>query len=258
MLMSTRNSILDVAQQLIIEGDELQEEGKEKEAQEKYKKALKTLQLIENNLGETVARYGITVALSLPDYYGMIADSTNDKALKQKAVKMLEEQIERLMQYVSYNNAMAQQFGPGMSMTTESTYMPYQMQGFIDAYERHGGDPKKVDDILKRNGFTREYFQKLHSAAYSDGENSGVTVESVLEETRGWAAMVYELQNMDEASYAAADIDRKYIDSVFYGYLDEMRRAGITDEEIAQIIRESKVDLNRSRRVYEEYVSNHP
>ena len=256
MLMSTRNSILDVARQLIIEGDELQEAGKDREANRKYEQAMKTLELIEKNLGESVAKYGITVALSLPEYYGQIARATDNKSLKEKAAKMLFAQIGRLLQYVKYNNAMAQQFGPGMSMTTESAYIPYQMKEFIDAYDRYG-DPKALDTLLKNHGFTREYFEKL-GAAYSGYDDDGLTVESVLEELTGWAEMVNELAAMNAEEYAKAPLDQKYIDSVFFGYVEQMKKAGVTEEEIASVVNATKIDMGRSRRVYEEYVRNHP
>ena len=257
MLMATRNSMLDVAQELIIEGDELRAAGKTGQANEKYKKALNALNLIEKNLGEAVTRYGITVALSLPEYYGMIAEATGDKALKKKASDMLYTQMERMLQYVAYNNSIAQQFGPGMSMTTESRYVPYQMQSFIDAYERYGGDSKKVDALLKRFGFNREYIQKLHTAAYG-GMDEAPTADALIEEVKTFAAIVNEMAAMSPSEYAEAPIDRRYIDSVFYGYVQEVISAGITQEEMTQALKETKVDMTRSKRIYEEYEHNHP
>ena len=258
MLMATRNSILDVAQQLIVEGDELTEKGDTKGANKKYQQALQALNLIEKNLGEAVTRYGITVALSLPEYYGLIAESTNNPALRKKAATMLYAQMERLMQYVAYNNSIAQQFGPGMNMSTESRWVPYQMQSFIDAYERYGGDPKKVDALLKRFGFNREYFSKLNSAAYSSSDEGGVTVEAVLQELETWAQLVNDMAAMNQEEYAAAPLDQKYIDSVFYGYVEQVKSAGVTDEEMNKVLQSTKVDMQRSRRIYEEYERNHP
>ncbi len=260
MLMATRNSMLDVAMQLIDEGDQLTAAKKTSAANKKYKQALETLNLIEKNLGEAVTRYGITVALQLPDFYGMIAESTNDQKLKKKAVTMLFEQMQRLLQYVAYNNAMAQQFGPGMSMTTESRLIPYQMQSFIDAYLRYGGDEKALDAMLKKQGFNREYFRKLHDAAYSNdyGSDEPITVESAMQEFETWAGMVNELAAMTPEAYQAAPLEKKYIDSVFYGYMEELKRSGITEQEINDALKKTGLDVVRSRRIYEEYVSNHP
>lgn len=258
MLMATRNSILDVAQKLISEGDELTAAGKNKEADKKYQQAYQALNLIEKNLGEAVTRYGITVALSLPEYYGMIAESTDNAALRKKAADMLYSQMERLMQYVVYNNAMAQQFGPGMSMTTESRWIPYQMQSFIDAYERYGGDSRKVDTLLKRFGFNREYFSRLNEAAYSTGDEGGVTVDEVLQELKTWAGLVNEMAAMNQEEYAAAPLDQKYIDSVFYGYVEQVKSAGVTEDEMNQLLKSVNLDMGRSRRIYEEYERNHP
>ncbi|MDE5807200.1 MAG: DUF2723 domain-containing protein [Muribaculaceae bacterium] len=257
MLMATRNSILDVAQQLIIEGDDLKAEGKDNAANKKYKEAMNALNLIENNLGEAVSRYGITVALALPDYYGQIADATGNKALRKKAADMLYTQMERMMQYVAYNNSIAQQFGPGMNMTTESRYVPYHMQGFIDAYERYGGDSKKVDALLKKFGFTRDYFQRLNAAAYGGAEEAP-TVESVLQEVKAFGEIVNSMASMDPSEYAAAPLDQRYIDSVFYGYVQEVISAGVTQDEMNRVLQETKVDMARSKRIYEEYERIHP
>ncbi len=257
MLMSTRNSVLDVAAELITEGDELKEEGKNAEANDKYKKALTALNLIEKNLGEAVTRYGVNVALSLPDYYGMIADATGDKALRKKAADMLYRQLGRMLQYVAYNQSIAMQFGPGMSMTQESRLVPYQVQSFIDAYERYGGDPKKVDALLKQYNLTRKFLLEAHQRAYGDGDEAP-TVESVLEEVATFGAMVNELAAMNAEDYAASPIDHRYVDSVFYGYCEEVKRAGVTDEELDEVIGRIKVDMGRSRRIYEEYSAKHP
>lgn len=256
MLMATRNSMLDVAAELIVEGDELTESGNKNGANEKYAKALNVLDMIEKNLGEAVTRYGITVALQLPEYYGMIADATGNKALRQKASSMLYEQMKRMLQYVAYNQSIAQQFGPGMSMSTESRYVPYQMQSFIDAYERYGGDPKKTDALLKQFGFDRQFFTKLNSAAYGSGE--GVTAESVLQEIAEFGRIVNELAGMTPEEYASQEMEYRYIDSVYYGYVEEAKKAGLTDAEVSGVLQTEKVDMARSKRIYQEYLKNHP
>ncbi len=262
MLMSTRNSILDVAMQLIIEGDEANEKGDTKEANKKYSQALQTLNLIEKNLGEAVTRYGINVALSLPEYYGMIAESTGNKQLKQKAADMLLTQMTRLMQYVAYNQSIAMQFGPGLSMTAESRLMPYQIQSFIDAYERYGGDPKKVDALLKRYGLDRKQILELNDQLYGgkSASSSGddLTVESALKEVEQFAAIVNQLAGMTPDAYQAAPIDHRYVDSVFYGYCEELKRAGVTDQEMEEVLKKSGVNMSRSKRLYEEYEAKHP
>ena len=45
---------------------------------------------------------------------------------------------------------------------------------------------------------------------------------------------------------------------MFYGYVQEVISAGITQEEMTQALKETKVDMTRSKRIYEEYEHNHP
>ena len=63
---------------------------------------------------------------------------------------------------------------------------------------------------------------------------------------------------MTPEEYAAAPLDQRYIDSVFYGYVEELKKAGVTEAEMQEALQNAKVDMNRSRRIYNEYEQNHP
>lgn len=264
MLVATRNSIADVAVQLIIEGDELREKGDEKGAAKNYNKALTALNLIEKNLSEATTRYGITIALTLPDYYGMIAERTNNAALKQKAVDMLYSQMERLIQYAVYNRKMSERFGPGMSMTTESRLIPYQFAHLIALYEDYGGDPAKTDALLKRNGYDRKTFNDLYDYAYGGGgvtadEAEGYGPDAYLSEMSQIAAIIVELQSLDNSAYMQRPGEERLYDTVFYEYVEEVkRRYGVTQEMIDSDPMMRKVDMKRSKRLMEEYYAAHP
>jgi len=262
MLMATRNSMLDVAGQLIIEGDELKETGDAAGATRKYKEALKTLDLMNKNLGEATTSFGITASLSLPDYYGMIAERTGDAKLKKKAADMLYNTLTRLMQYARYNRSIVEQFGQGMSMTAESKLVPYQMHHFIELYERYGGDPKKTDELLKKNGYTREDFRRMYEYAYGSGAEAGeeesYTSDEMLQELKRYAEIVNALAALSPEEYAKRSADERNVDTLYYALIEELKGKGITDEELNSVEEIRKVDLARSKRLTDEYMANHP
>ena len=260
MLMATRNSMLDVAAQLILEGDELKKSGDTAGADKKYKEARHTLDLMNSKLGEATTHYGITAALSLPDYYGMIAERTGDTRLKKKAADMLYTNIERLMQYARYNRSIVEQFGQGMSMTAESRLVPYQMHHFIELYERYGGDPKKTDALLKRNGYTRDDFKRMYEYAYGDGGSGseGYSAEEMLEELESYARIVNSLAELSAEEYAGRGADERNVDTLYYALIEELRKKGITEEQLNSVEEIRKVDLTRSKRLTDEYMARHP
>ncbi len=86
MLVTTRNSMLDVASELIYQGDRKATAGDDKGAKEEYKKALNTLNLLTRNLSENVARYDITVAMTLPEIYGELGKNSGTRLLRKKGV----------------------------------------------------------------------------------------------------------------------------------------------------------------------------
>ena len=256
MLVATRNSMVDVAAQLIVEGDELKEQGKDKEAADKYAKARKTLEMMEKNLGENTTGYGITVAMSLPDYYGMIAERTGDAKLKAKAADMLYKQMERFIQYAAYNRAMAHEFGQGMSMTMESRLLPYQFNHFVELYETYGGDRAKTDALLKRYGYTREEMAKMYEMAYGGG--SAQSTGDYISELAQYARVVNDLATLDAATYATTPEDHRNVDSLYFAIYEQLLQSGLTREELEANEDIKKVDLTRSKRLYDAYSRNHP
>ena len=198
--------------------------------------------------------------MSLPDYYGMIAERTGDDKLKAKAAGMLYSQMERFIQYAVYNRAMASRFGTGVSMTTESRLLPYQFSHFVELYERYGGDPKKTDELLKRNGYTHQELQQMYDAAYGGGNSGaeGYTAAELIEELAGYAKVVNQLAPLDAAAYAGRSADERNVDSLYYAVMQQVLKAGVTNEELNSNEDIRKVDVARSKRLTEEYMRNHP
>ncbi len=263
MLVTTRNSMLDVASELIYQGDRKATAGDDKGAKEEYKKALNTLNLLTRNLSENVTRYDITVAMTLPEIYGELGKKLGDKSLTEKGRDLIWSQMERYIQYVAYQQNIAMTFG-GVALTHESRLMPYQYWYLIKVYEDLGGDPKKTDSLLKRYGFNRNDLKAAYDRAYSGGSGGsgeggagGYSESDYVNELAEVARIVNELAALPDAEYSARSADDRYYDSIYYDVYQQYLKAGIKQESLDANAEIKKVDMVRSKRLNEEFNSKH-
>ncbi len=257
MLVSTRSSMIDVATQLIADGDRKANEENGKGAEKDFRKALNVLEKMNQNLSESVWRYGTSTAMSLPELYGMLGVRLNDKKLTAKALKMLENQMERYMQYLVYQREIARSFG-NVSMTLESQLTPYQFWKFIEIYEQYGGDPKKTDALLKKNGFDRQTLKNNYDRAYGDKAfEGGYTEADYVNELSEVAKTINALAGMSAEDYSKAKEDDRYLDSMFYEVYNRYIEAGISKEALDTDENIRKVDMARSKRLNDAYNALH-
>lgn len=255
MLVTTRNSMIDVATEQVYEGDRKMAEGDSIGAIGEYKKALNVLTLLEKNLSENVARYDMTVAMTLPEIYADLGTKLGDKKLTEKARNLVWSQMERFIQYVAYQQNIAMSFG-GVPLTQESRLMPYQYWHFIKLYEDFGGDAKKTDALLKKYGFNRKDLKAAYDRAYSGNaatEDAGYTEDDYVKELAAVARIVNELAGLSESEYAARSADDKYYDSVYYEAYQQYLKAGISKETLDANADIKKVDMERSKRLNEAF-----
>ena len=249
MLISTRTSMMDVALQLIEEG--------------KYPEALKVADMIENNLPESTSPYNVTLALTMPEIYGTLGEKMKNPQLTKRALDMLRNQMTRMAQYLRYSAMIAVKFG-NASLTPESRLMPYQYYRFIELYKQYGGDMKWVDDLLKSTGYTadmlKQYYDQVYGAGgYESADADGsASVDDYVAELAEVARIVAGIQGLSPEGYAAAPQDSRDLDSIFYGAIEQYVQMGVPRESIEANPDIQKVDMARSKRVFEEYNRNHP
>lgn len=260
MLISSRTSMMDVSTELIEEGKELEAQGNSKEANDKYRKALEVANLIESRLPERVWPYNISVAMTLPEIYGTLGDKLKDKKLTAKAIELLKKSMERFGQYLRYHSSIMASF-KNPSLTMESRLLPYQYYRFISLYREYGGD----ESWLKKNlamitgGFTEEQLLSLYKKAYGGVADSGASgYDAYVEELSNVAAIVNELSRLSAEEYAARPEDDRALDSIFYGALKQYEKAGIPSDLLMADPEISRVDLDRSKKLYQEYERRHP
>ena len=70
------------------------------------------------------------------------------------------------------------------------------------------------------------------------------------------ARIVNNLAAMTPEQYSGASDDEKSMDSIFYGAVEQYIQYGVPREEVMADPDISKVDMSRSKRIYDEYMKN--
>ncbi len=263
MLISTRTSMLDVASEFIYEGDVLKAEGKEAEANKKYRKALEVADLMLDRFPERIWSLSVSNAMSVPEIYGRVGQILGDKKAIERARTLLESAMERMSRYLAYNRSVTMRFG-NAPLTLESRLIPYQYYRFVELYTTYGGDIKKAEAIAGRAGFKLSELKGYYDSAYGQGTESQVSGSDaqvseadLVAELADAAVTVNRLAAMSADEYAAQPAEDLRIDSIYYEAYRQY--ADLVDEKTLQANADiSKVDMERSRRIYSEFAVNHP
>lgn len=269
MLLTTRSSMLDVASELIYKGDL---NPGTPESKEDFKKALEVADLIENNLPPVTMSYDLSIGSTLGQVYCELGDKKrlNDKKLTERGLGILYDMLERYAPYLAYNREMAMSFG-NPSLTRESLVIPYQFYHFVQMYEEFGGDRKKVEDLVKKYGFTLKDLERNYNQAYGKGSQdyttasvegggqaSSTTLESYAQEIAKYCEIANELASLSPEEYAKRSEDERAIDSMLYTALKYFRSVGGSDEMLKDYDNFNRLDMERTKRLSEEFARLHP
>lgn len=270
MLLTTRSSMLDVASELIYEGDTAADSVA---ARDDYRKALEVTDLISSKLGEKTAPYGLSVASTLGQLYCELGqkERLDNPALTKKGLDVLWNLMNRYAPYLAYNREMAISFG-SPALTTESRLIPYQFYRFIELYEQFGGDRKKVTALLKPYGMTAEDLKRNYDRLYGNGGDSASTgdftdatpsamagkIQSYAEEIAKYCEIANELAGLSPEEYARRSQDERLVDSMLYKALEYYHSVGGNDSILKKYDNYNRLDMARSKRLCEEYERAHP
>jgi hypothetical protein len=255
MLYGSRNSIVTTAQQLLAEGNDLSDAGLTDAAKVKYTKALTLVKLIEEKQSDRIRPYSVQIAPAMAELFCELGDKLGDKKAQQHGLEMFEKLLVRFYQYVTYYQNLARLYGnPQVSYTTQ--YIPYYYYSFVENYETRGGDFKKLQsrypqlkgvnlDVLKQNW-------DMINGVYSDEGGSSS------DDIKGLVDIVVSMKSLSAEEYAKKDATSRYIDSVFYELIESPESYNFTKEEVMAVPGIDKVDMERQKRLYYEYLSKHP
>ncbi len=259
MLTTMRTTMAEIAAQLVYDGDDLSEAGKAKEAQKAYQRAREVATLMEQKLPQAQDPFGISLGTTVAKIYGELAEPERlaDDKLKKKAQQLLLGLMKRYAPYVAYHNAMATEFYSPV-FTTETQYAPYQFYRLIELYEQYGGAKAEADKIVAATGLQRDQLKKnwdmLNNRGSYDGQT--MTVEDYLSQLSSYAATVNRLAAMSTEAYSAASAQDREIDSIYYEFVNYFLSNGGTQQELNADENCKKVDMTRSKRIYDAYLAS--
>ncbi len=269
MLLTTRSSMLDVASELIYKGDT---DSDTVASKENYRKAQEVADLIVGNLPETTVPFDLSIASTLGQVYCELGSDKRlgDGKLTERGLGILWNMLQRYAPYLAYNREMAMSFG-NPSLTRESSLIPYQFYHFAKMYEDFGGDMKKVEELVKGYGMTMAELEKNYNMAYGKGggdyvsgaeegevKASATTLEAYAQEVAKYCEIANELAGLSPEEYAKRSDDERSIDSMLYTALKYFYSVGGTDDMLKKYDNFNRLDLDRTKRLSEEFARLHP
>ena len=269
MLLTTRSSMLDVASELVYEGDIATDKA---QAQEDFKKALNVVNLLDSNLSEATDPYDMSIGATLGQIYCELGQEKrlNDKKLTDKGLQIIWNLMERYAPYLAYNRSMAMSFG-NPSLTRETRYAPYQFYRFVELYDQFGGNKAKAEELVGRYGMTIEELKRNYEALmgrssattddYIDAtpkEADASTLAGYEEELAKYCEIANHLATLSPQDYAASSQEELMIDSVLHQALEYYFSVGGSEERMKKYPNFKNLDRARSRKLNEAYVRNHP
>ncbi|MCM1490152.1 MAG: DUF2723 domain-containing protein [Muribaculum sp.] len=256
MLVSTRTSMVDVASQLLTEGDMAMESGDSLKAKEKYRQSAEVTDLVEAKVSDKVAPYSLSTAISLAQLNCELGDPSvlGDKKRLEKGREQLLGLISKYSQNVNYNDMLRISFGYSPSLTYENSLIPYQYYHIIELYKKYGGDPKKVDEVLKQNGLSEEDLRKqyeryLGAKSAQQSGTDGITWQEFEIEIAKYCEIANEMATLTPDEYAARSEDERQIDSVLYTVIEYYLQSGGKEENLQKYEQYQKLDKARAKRL---------
>lgn len=264
MLTTMRLSMLEVAQEALYQGDRLRKENNPSAAAKEYGKAVKVLDLLSEKLPDRTMAYSLSAATTRAQLYCELGlkDRLNNQKLVQKGLGMYRTLIERYAQYVVYNQRMAAQF-INPSLTIESQLIPYQFYSLVEGYGKYGGKLGDVEKKLRAMGINLEVMKKNYEQYTSQGASAASDVEAgspedYLKEIAKWSEIVNHLASLSPQEYAATSEQERRIDSMYYPMINSFRDNELDLKPLEQNEQFKKVNMERSKRLGDEFLKRHP
>ena len=259
MLTTMRGSMLDLAQELIYQGDVKRKDNDTASAAAEYKKALGVMQLMDSRLRDTTMPFGLSNSITRAQLYCElgVSDRLNNKSLTQKGLEQLKGIMTNYSQYVKYNQYVSSMFiNPSLSL--ESSLIPYQYYHLIELYDKYSGG-KSIEAYVKSLGIDVEAMRKNYEKYLNrDSASVGGSDIDLVAELLKYAEVVNVMASYSPSEYADATAEEKSIDSMFYDLVDYLRASGEDMKRVEENEQFKRVDMNRSKRLSDEYRRNHP
>lgn len=167
MVSTHRTAISDLAYALFVEGynaarpltDSISGVTLEPDmvyAADRYAKAVKVLDLMDEKLPTRIVPYSIQTGYSVADVYLRVARETGDKNARAKGLKILEDEIMRYGKYLPYFMELRRTLpGSGFSgLSLTDRYVPTYLYQLLQTYTEFDGDTDALSEKLIANGIS--------------------------------------------------------------------------------------------------------
>ena len=167
MVSTHRTAISDLAYALFVEGynaarpltDSVSGVTPEPDmvyAADRYAKAVKVLDLMDEKLPTRIVPYSIQTGYSVADVYLRVARETGDKNARAKGLKILENEIMRYGKYLPYFMELRRTLpGSGFSgLSLTDRYVPTYLYQLLQTYTEFDGDTDALSEKLIANGIS--------------------------------------------------------------------------------------------------------
>ena len=167
MVSTHRTAISDLAYALFVEGynaarpltDSISGVTPEPDmvyAADRYAKAVKVLDLMDEKLPTRIVPYSIQTGYSVADVYLRVARETGDKNARAKGLKILEDEIMRYGKYLPYFMELRRTLpGSGFSgLSLTDRYVPTYLYQLLQTYTEFDGDTDALSEKLIANGIS--------------------------------------------------------------------------------------------------------
>ncbi|MDE6218089.1 MAG: DUF2723 domain-containing protein, partial [Muribaculaceae bacterium] len=177
MLYSTRTTMLEVASQLVFEGDRLSESGNKKEADQKYLSAVKVVRLMIQKLPARVGDFELTTSLTAGQILCEAGKALGKPDIVKEGLGVLRTLLKREADYLRYAMRIKTEF-VNPSLTYESAMIPYQYYRIVETFEQYGGSRKEVESILRPTGISISVLKDYYERAYGLSSSSDMASEA--------------------------------------------------------------------------------
>ena len=258
MLYGMRSSMVELADMLYMEGKTAEENGKKETAVTSYKKALEILRLLEQKMPARVSYYDVDTYTGLGQLYCELGEALGDNSAKKRGLELLETMLMKYANGLKYFNEVNLKFY-NPPLTYEIQYLPYKYYNAVKAYKDFGGDPAKVEQILKGVGLTTQVLEQWYGmftgASSASGGDYGLN--DLATDLLQYAEMANLLEQMSPEEYAQQDLEWRQSDSILEAAIQYYLQSGGSEDALKQNDAYKKLNRARSTRLYEQYSKDH-
>ena len=244
-------------------------------ARENYRRAIEVLNLSLDKLPIRTYPY------NFQDYYyvGSIlceaGKAINDEKAVARGISVLRDGLKAYAQNVKYVNKLIERYGQATMEKDNKVYkLPaanvktsvennqilgsyYQMMLEYDKFAGNGAAEK----LVRSQGISEKGIQLLKDYYNAGSEDvtedvRGYGADDIFEQINLYAPNIIAMQQMSDKEYRELDDESLQIDSLFFYMVDMYEDAGGNRMMLVEALREAGVDVDRSERIYYEFVEN--